>query len=103
MMLLHKSTTTTTITAFSVNTIVDNLDNDDEDSLKHVVGVVESHIDRMLCLTFDAQSRGDILLFDFKKPTHGAHALDIVGDLDRSTFSPKGISIWRDYNFSKTL
>ncbi|KAI0228701.1 Serum paraoxonase/arylesterase 1 [Lamellibrachia satsuma] len=52
---------------------------------------------------FDAQSRGEILLFDFKKPRHGAHALDIVGDLDRSTFSPLGISIWKDCNSSKTL
>ncbi|KAI0220291.1 hypothetical protein LSAT2_028202 [Lamellibrachia satsuma] len=51
---------------------------------------------------FDAQSRGDILLFDFKKPSHGAHALDIVGDLDRSTFSPLGISIWKDCNTPKT-
>ncbi|KAI0228699.1 Serum paraoxonase/arylesterase 1 [Lamellibrachia satsuma] len=47
---------------------------------------------------FDGESRGDILLFDFKKPRHGAHALDIVGDLDRSTFTPNGISIWRGYN-----
>ncbi|KAI0225362.1 Serum paraoxonase/arylesterase 1 [Lamellibrachia satsuma] len=47
---------------------------------------------------FRAPSRGDILLFDFKKPRHGAHALDIVGDLDRSTFSPLGLSIWRDCN-----
>ncbi|KAI0228700.1 Serum paraoxonase/arylesterase 1 [Lamellibrachia satsuma] len=47
---------------------------------------------------FQAPSRGDILLFDFKKPRNGAHALDIVGDLDRSTFSPLGISIWRDCN-----
>ncbi|KAI0222555.1 Serum paraoxonase/arylesterase 1 [Lamellibrachia satsuma] len=46
----------------------------------------------------DAQSRGNILLFDFKKPRRGAHALDIVGDLDRSIFSPAGLSIWRDYN-----
>ncbi|KAI0229005.1 Serum paraoxonase/arylesterase 1 [Lamellibrachia satsuma] len=46
----------------------------------------------------DAQNRGNILLFDFKKPRRGAHALDIVGDLDRSTFSPVGLSIWRDYN-----
>ncbi|KAI0214309.1 Serum paraoxonase/arylesterase 2 [Lamellibrachia satsuma] len=48
----------------------------------------------------EAQSRGEILLFDFKKPRHGAHALDIVGDLDRSTFSPIGLSIWRDCNFN---
>ncbi|KAI0240307.1 hypothetical protein LSAT2_009003 [Lamellibrachia satsuma] len=47
---------------------------------------------------FDPQSRGEILLFDFKKPRHGAHALDIVGDLDRSTFSPFGLSIWSDCN-----
>ncbi|KAI0218190.1 Serum paraoxonase/arylesterase 1 [Lamellibrachia satsuma] len=46
----------------------------------------------------DAKDRGDILLFDFKKPRRGAPALDIVGDLDRSTFSPIGLSIWRDYN-----
>ncbi|KAI0226972.1 Serum paraoxonase/arylesterase 1 [Lamellibrachia satsuma] len=46
----------------------------------------------------EAQSRGDILLFHFKKPRHGAHALDIVGDLDRSTFSPYGLSIWRNCN-----
>ncbi|KAI0241874.1 Serum paraoxonase/arylesterase 1 [Lamellibrachia satsuma] len=45
-----------------------------------------------------AQRRGNILLFDFKKPRRGAHALDIIGDLDRSTFSPAGLSIWRDYN-----
>ncbi|KAI0238173.1 Serum paraoxonase/arylesterase 2 [Lamellibrachia satsuma] len=43
------------------------------------------------------QSRGNILLFDFKKPRRGAHALDIVGYFDRSTFSPLGLSIWRDY------
>ncbi|KAI0238046.1 Serum paraoxonase/arylesterase 1 [Lamellibrachia satsuma] len=42
------------------------------------------------------QNRGNILLFDFKKPRRGAHALDIVGELDRSTFSPLGLSIWRD-------
>ncbi|KAI0232256.1 Serum paraoxonase/arylesterase 1, partial [Lamellibrachia satsuma] len=47
---------------------------------------------------FEAQSRGEIFMFDFKKPRRGAHALDIVGDLDRSTFSPLGISIWRDCN-----
>ncbi|KAI0229007.1 Serum paraoxonase/arylesterase 1 [Lamellibrachia satsuma] len=47
---------------------------------------------------FDTHCRGDILLFDFKKPRQGAHALDIVGDLDRSTFSPAGLSIWRNYN-----
>ncbi|KAI0238047.1 Serum paraoxonase/arylesterase 1 [Lamellibrachia satsuma] len=47
---------------------------------------------------FDPHCRGDILLFDFKKPRLGAHAVDIVGDLDRSTFSPVGLSIWRDYN-----
>ncbi|KAI0243094.1 Serum paraoxonase/arylesterase 1 [Lamellibrachia satsuma] len=46
---------------------------------------------------FDAQDRGNILLFDLKKPRRGAHALDIVGDLDRSTFSPLGLSIWRNY------
>ncbi|KAI0235590.1 Serum paraoxonase/arylesterase 1 [Lamellibrachia satsuma] len=45
-----------------------------------------------------APSGGDILLFDFKKPRHGAHTLDIVGDLDRSTFSPLGLNIWRDCN-----
>ncbi|KAI0238048.1 hypothetical protein LSAT2_011330, partial [Lamellibrachia satsuma] len=47
---------------------------------------------------YDAHSWGDILLFDFKKTRRGARALDIVGDLDRSTFSPLGLSIWRDYN-----
>ncbi|KAI0238287.1 hypothetical protein LSAT2_011054 [Lamellibrachia satsuma] len=47
---------------------------------------------------FQTPSRGDIMLFNFKKPRHGAHALDIVGDLDRSTFSPLGLSIWRDCN-----
>ncbi|KAI0215524.1 Serum paraoxonase/arylesterase 1 [Lamellibrachia satsuma] len=47
---------------------------------------------------YDAQDRGDVLLFDFKKPRRGAQALDIVGDLDRSTFSPVGLSIWRNYN-----
>ena len=51
----------------------------------------------------DAQDRGNILLFDFKKPRRGAPALDIVGGLDRSTFSPIGLSIWRDYNSSKSL
>ncbi|KAI0238050.1 Serum paraoxonase/arylesterase 1 [Lamellibrachia satsuma] len=50
----------------------------------------------------DHQNRGNILLFDFKKPRRGAHALDIVGDLDRSTFSPLGLSIWRD-NKSKVI
>ncbi|KAI0218192.1 Serum paraoxonase/arylesterase 1 [Lamellibrachia satsuma] len=47
---------------------------------------------------FDAQSRGNILMFDFKKPRRGANALDIVGDLERSTFSPLGLNIWRDVN-----
>ncbi|KAI0233310.1 Serum paraoxonase/arylesterase 1 [Lamellibrachia satsuma] len=47
---------------------------------------------------FDIRIPGNILLFDFKKPTLGVHALDIVGDLDRPTFSPLGLSIWRDYN-----
>ncbi|KAI0212399.1 Serum paraoxonase/arylesterase 1 [Lamellibrachia satsuma] len=51
---------------------------------------------------FDAQDRGNIFLFDFKKPRRGAHALDIVGDLDRSTFSPLGLSIWRN-NDSKLI
>ncbi|KAI0240456.1 Serum paraoxonase/arylesterase 1 [Lamellibrachia satsuma] len=46
---------------------------------------------------FDAQIPGNILLFDFKNLRHGTHALDIVGDLDRSTFSPLGLSIWRDH------
>ncbi|KAI0220637.1 Serum paraoxonase/arylesterase 1 [Lamellibrachia satsuma] len=47
---------------------------------------------------YEARNRGNIFLFDFKKPRHGVHALDIVGDLDRSKFSPLGISIWRDFN-----
>ncbi|KAI0210243.1 Serum paraoxonase/arylesterase 1 [Lamellibrachia satsuma] len=47
---------------------------------------------------FDAEVPGNILLFDFKKPTLGVHALDIVGDLDRPTFSPHGLSIWNDCN-----
>ncbi|KAI0227877.1 Serum paraoxonase/arylesterase 1 [Lamellibrachia satsuma] len=47
---------------------------------------------------FETKCRGEILLFDFKKPRHGAHALDILGDFDRSTFSPLGLSIWKDRN-----
>ncbi|KAK2181928.1 hypothetical protein NP493_376g03003 [Ridgeia piscesae] len=39
---------------------------------------------------------GNIFLFDFKKQRHGTHALDIVGNLDRDTFSPHGLSIWED-------
>ena len=42
---------TTTMTEFSVNTIVDNVDNDDEDSWETFDGVVEKHSEIMLCLT----------------------------------------------------
>ncbi|KAI0212398.1 Serum paraoxonase/arylesterase 1 [Lamellibrachia satsuma] len=48
------------------------------------------------------ENRGIMLLFDFKKPRRGAHVLDIVGDLDKSTFTPFGLSIWRD-NKSKVI
>ncbi|KAI0235316.1 hypothetical protein LSAT2_014192 [Lamellibrachia satsuma] len=48
---------------------------------------------------FDAEIPGNILLFDFKEPRNGAHALYIVGDPDRSTFTPLGLGIWRYYNF----
>ncbi|KAI0243089.1 Serum paraoxonase/arylesterase 1 [Lamellibrachia satsuma] len=44
----------------------------------------------------DPQIPGNIFLFDFKKPRQGVQVLDIVGDLDRSTFSPIGLNIWRD-------
>ena len=41
-------------------------------------------------------ARGNIFMFDFKKHSRGVHALDILGDLDRTTFSPMGLNIWRD-------
>ena len=51
----------------------------------------------------DPMAPGNIFLFDFKKQRHGAHALDIVGNLDRDTFSPHGLSIWEDTRHSKTF
>ena len=62
---------------------------------------VNNFLDFVVGQGLDAQGQGNILLFDFKKPRQGAYALDIVGDLDRSTFSPLGLSIWRHYNSSK--
>ena len=50
MMLLFMSMTTT-LTAFSVNTIVDNVDKDDERILKKVEAVVQRHNETMLLLT----------------------------------------------------
>ncbi|KAI0212648.1 Serum paraoxonase/arylesterase 1 [Lamellibrachia satsuma] len=44
----------------------------------------------------ESQNPGKIFLFDFKKPRRGVRALDIIGDFDRSTFSPLGLNIWRD-------
>lgn len=46
----------------------------------------------------DKRRRGSVFLFDFKKPNEGAHELDIIGDFDRSTFTPLGLSIWTDKN-----
>ena len=42
---------TTTMTAFSVNTIVDNVDKDDDDSFKKIEAVEERHNEIMLFLT----------------------------------------------------
>ena len=48
-----------------------------------------------------AQAHGGIFLFDFWKPRRGVRALELTGDIDKSTFSPHGISIWTDTNRSK--
>ncbi|KAK2183713.1 hypothetical protein NP493_299g03068 [Ridgeia piscesae] len=45
-----------------------------------------------------AQVHGGIFLFDFWKPKRGVRALELTGDIDKSTFSPHGISIWTDTN-----
>ena len=53
-MMLLLMLTTTTINTFSVNTVVDKVDNDDEDSLETFEGVAERHNERMLCLTINS-------------------------------------------------
>ena len=48
-----------------------------------------------------SKTPSNIYLFDFRKPRRGVRALSIKGDLDRATFTPHGLNIWRNTNRSK--
>ena len=57
------------------------------------------------CPAFRSPSKqeppGEIMMFDFDKPDQEATAVPIEGNLDKISFNPHGISVWKDPEIGK--